>query len=371
VVIIAPKSISTAQNEITVLLNTTDAQFPVSLTFNLEAKSDFDITDVVLRYRVDKMNVVPITSVVKPKFTPAPDVDVTWTWDMERTGGLPPGTEIEYKWKIENSAGDETETQWKEVSFEDQSHNWNSVTKEDTSLFWYEGSEDFAQELLDAAAEAQKRLVENTDAHPERSVRIYIYASQRDLLQAMIYPQEWTGGVALPDFGVVVIAVAPGDFVWGERVLAHEMTHIVVHQMVFSPFSDLPTWLDEGIAVYNEGEPRSDLMSAFEKAISEDKLISVQTLSSSFPTDPEKARLSYAESWSLVKFLLDTFGREKMLNLLLTFKEGATYDDALLDVYNFDTSGLETLWRANLGLKYEEESPFVPVKFCSGVKNEV
>ena len=91
----------------------------------------------------------------------------------------------------------------------------------------------------------------------------------------------------------------------------------------------------------------------FDEAISKNELISVRSLSSSFPTDPDAARLSYAESFSLVDFLLDEYGGEKMSELLGVFKAGSSYDDALIQVYGFDMDGLDARWRGSLGLSHE------------------
>jgi len=71
------------------------------------------------------------------------------------------------------------------------------------------------------------------------------------------------------------------------------------------------------------------------------------TPSSSFPTDPDEARLCYAESYSLVQFLIDTYGSDKILNLLAVLNEGNTYDDAMLEVYDFNVDGLNAVWRAD------------------------
>ncbi len=39
-----------------------------------------------------------------------------------------------------------------------------------------------------------------------------------------------------------------------------------------------------------------------------------------------------------------------MLQLLDAFKRGKSYDDALLEVYGFNTDGLDDAWHASLGL---------------------
>jgi hypothetical protein len=85
------------------------------------------------------------------------------------------------------------------------------------------------------------------------------------------------------------------------------------------------------------------------EAIESNTLISVRSISSSFSADSDLASLSYAESYSLVDFILDQYGEEKMSQLVDIFTEGAYYDDALQEALGVDTDGLENAWRAWLG----------------------
>jgi len=192
------------------------------------------------------------------------------------------------------------------------------------------------------------RLTQDIGTCPERPIKIYIYASTSDLKGAMIFPQEWTGGVAFTAFGIIAIGIPPSNLDWGKKALVHELTHLVVHQATFSPYGQLPIWLDEGLAMYNEGELDPVFRSHLQEAILEDKLISVRGLCSPFSAETEKARLSYAQSYSLVEYLLDNYGQGKMLELLTILKQGSTYDEALTEVYSFDIDGLDARWRATL-----------------------
>ena len=72
------------------------------------------------------------------------------------------------------------------------------------------------------------------------------------------------------------------------------------------------------------------------EAAAENKLISVRSLSSPFSAHAEEAVLSYAQSYSVVDFLISAYGPGKMLELLNTFSEGSSYDGALSRVYGFD-----------------------------------
>ena len=341
---------SLAQDEITLISSYAQAQFPTAITFRLEAEASTEIADIDLEYRPSRRSLIPVSCRVDVDFTPGQRVAASWTWDMLETGGLPPGTEIDYWWLIEDAAGHQIETSSATIKFDDLSYDWQSLGSDQVTIFWYKGDRSFAQELLDAADEALERLAGEVGVALEQPVKIYIYASSRDLQGALVYPDIWTGGVAFSDYGTVVIGISPGDLTWGKRAIAHELGHLVVHQEVFGSYGDLPTWLDEGLAMDAEGELRSDLQGMLNAAIAHDALFSVRTIASSFPTDPDEAKLSYAESYSLVQFLIDNYGGDEILALLDVFKEGSTYDDALLEVYSFDMDGLNALWRESLGL---------------------
>ena len=60
--------------------------------------------------------------------------------------------------------------------------------------------------------------------------------------------------------------------------------------------------------------------------------------------------LAYAESRSIVAFLIDTYGPEKMNRLLEAFPRLATIERALEEVYGFDVEGLQPAWRESVGL---------------------
>jgi hypothetical protein len=345
-------SLVIADAGIAVIASRVDVNFPSQAVFTLEAESYVDIVDVRLYYQVDKMNYAEVISEGWADFTPANKIEANWVWDM-RNASLPPGAEVTYWWMIEDAAGNSFETSPEIMHFDDERHLWQSLTSTvpqsgELSFFWYEGGDSFARELMDACEEGLARLTQDIGTYPERPIKIYIYASTGDLQGAMIFPQEWSGGVAFTGFGIIAIGIPPSNLDWGKKALVHELTHLVVHQATFSPYGQLPIWLDEGLATYNEGELDSDPRSYLERAILEDELISVRSLCSPFSAYSEKAYLSYAQSYSLVEYLLDNYGQDKMLDLLTLFKQGSTYDEALTEVYGFDIDGLDARWRGTL-----------------------
>jgi hypothetical protein len=147
-----------------------------------------------------------------------------------------------------------------------------------------------------------------------------------------------------------MIGIEVDNLDWGKRTVAHELGHLVIGQLVYGPFGWLPTWLSEGIAMNAEGALSDNFQDRLDQAISNNTLFSVRSIASSFPSDPNEAVLCYAESHSIVEFLIDSYGSEQFLYLLDLFKQGVTDDEALLQVYDFDTDGLNEAWRASLGL---------------------
>jgi len=345
-------SLVAAGDDITVIDSDVDVNFPSRAVFTLETESYVDIVDVRLYYQVDRMNYAEVISEGWVDFTPASRIEANWVWDM-RNSSLPPGAEVTYWWVIEDADGNRFETSPEIAHFDDDRYPWQSLTGtapqgSELTLFWYEGGDSFARELMDVCEEGLARLTQDIGTCPERPIKIYIYASTSDLKGAMIFPQEWTGGVAFTAFGIIAIGIPPSNIDWGKKALVHELTHLVVHQATFSPYGQLPIWLDEGLAMYNEGELDPVFRSHLQEAILEDKLISVRGLCSPFSAETEKARLSYAQSYSLVEYLLDNYGQDKMLELLTILKQGSTYDEALTEVYSFDIDGLDARWRATL-----------------------
>ena len=321
-----------------------EMDFPSSLNFHLSARSDVNITDIRLCYTVDRMRHARVISEVFIKFDPAIQVVAEWAWDMRKTGGLPPGSSLQYWWQVTDANGNKIETEKARFDIVDNRYSWHSLTQGKVTLYWYEGGNSFAQELMAATQGALSRLATDTGAMLEKPVSIYIYADAQDLQGSMIFPQEWTGGVAFTRYGIIAIGIAPGTLEWGKRAIAHELTHLVINQLTFNPYGGLPIWLDEGLAMNAEGELSSSFNALLDYAIAEDELISVRSLSSPFSAYAGESSLAYAESYSVVKFLIDSYGREQMFTLLNAFQRGSGYDEALLEVYGFDIDELDAIW---------------------------
>ena len=328
--------------------STAEIAFPDSLTFSVAATGPAAVNDIRLHYVIEHTGFASITSEVAVVFSPGEKVTASWTLEMVKLGGLPPGTVVEYWWTVSNAGGGKVDSVKNTVEFTDQRYDWKSRSEGIITLYWYEGSDAFASSLITAAKDALKRLADQTGAVPERPVRLYIYSGTGDLRGALINPQEWTGGVNYARYSIIALGIAPGDLGWGVSAIAHELTHQVVNQVMANPYGGLPTWLEEGLAVHNEVPPAQDYQGIVANAVSARNLISLRSLASPFSAYGDTAYLSYAESYDVVRYLINRYGEGKMLKLLETFRTGETYDGAMQRVYGFDTDGLNREWQATL-----------------------
>lgn len=326
--------------------------FPHQLTFYLEAESNSEITDIRLHYLVDREHHAVVTSEILIEFVPSLRVDVDWVWDMIKSGGLPTGTTIEYWWTLEDANDSTIETERYEVQFNDERYKWYSLTESDITIYWYKGGDNFIKQLMTAAQESLINLEKDTGAYLQRPVRLYIYAGAEDLQGAMIFPQEWTGGVAYTTYGVVAIGISENNIEWGKRTIVHELTHLVIQQMTHNPYNSLPVWLNEGLSMYAEGEMGSLFAGYLKQAVINEELISLRSLVSPFSADTQLSYLSYAQSMSIVEFLIDQYGQQKILELLNIFKQGSSHNEALMTVYGFNMGNLNDLWQDYITAQY-------------------
>jgi len=337
-----------AQGGIEVTAQEVVNNFPQEVVFRLAAHSDSPIQKMTLRYQIMPDGVAAYGV---PDFTPADRVQVDFPLkgnDPPRSY-LAPGTEIEYFWEIEDAAGNKLATEAKTFVYDDTRFSWDSISQGNVTVHWYAGSRSAAESSLAVARQTLDDMSALLGATVDFPVKVWIYDSYEDMLPALVRRSEThaqsvvTAGERVSSDTILMLSDGGGD------ILRHELTHIVTAEAGEGPYGSLPTWLDEGTAMYAQSEPGRGFTSAVEGAVRRDSLLSVRSMTS--PTgDPDKVNLFYGQAWSLVDFLAKTYGPQKFAELFATFKEGSTVDKALLRVYGFDQDGLEDAWRASLGL---------------------
>jgi hypothetical protein len=335
--------------------NVTDNQvtinFPETATFRAKITSDTEIQSVVLEYGNEQQTCGEVIAKAFPQFTPGKTVTAEWTWEMRQSGSLPPGTTLWWRWHITDANGKETVSETKTAIWLDDIHDWQSITSGQLHLHWYGKDKAFAQRMLNAGLEGLKRNETQAGLTTDSPINFYIYPNYADMRDATLYEPSWTGGQAFSEVNIVIMGISQSDTEWDQNTVIHELTHVLVGHLTFSCLGDVPTWLNEGLAVYSEGKLDDASQQQLDDAIRNDTLLTIRSLSSGFSEIADKMYLSYSQSYSVVKFLIETHGQEKMNALLGTLRDGNSVDDALQQTYGFDIEGLEDAWRQSIGAK--------------------
>jgi hypothetical protein len=203
--------------------------------------------------------------------------------------------------------------------------------------------------MLDAGLEGLRRNKEQAGLVNEDAMNVYVYPSYSDMQEAVLYEPSWTGGQAYSDFNIIIMGISNSDSTWDKNTVIHELTHLLVGHFTFSCIGTLPGWIEEGLAMYSEGQLDAGMQSSLDQAISSNTLITLRSLNGGFSELSDKANLSYSQSYSVIKFMIDTYGQQKMTDLLIALRDAKPIDEALLEVYGFNTDGLDAAWRESVG----------------------
>ncbi|MCH7837303.1 MAG: hypothetical protein IIC26_02210 [Chloroflexi bacterium] len=333
-----------AQSDVDVRESSARSDFPNGIVFTLEAASSAGFDDVRLVYEIAPDGV---RATATADCTGGTLVSCTYELGRSQRNLLIPGAEVTYFWRI-TTAGETQATEPQLIVYEDDRFEWRTVSDGNLTLWWYSGSQDAAERVLAAGRETLDGIGTLLQTDVSFPVKIFYYASASDM-EAAIIPSSVEGIVTAGVVSFSDTAMVSGSA--PDEIARHEIAHIVIREAVRGPLGGVPDWLNEGTSVFAQNQPLSGQSRALEAAIQSGDVFSVRSLSSSSSgARPENVSLFYGQSYSLVAFLVESYGPEQFAELFQTFKAGATTAGALEQVYGFDQDGLENAWRDSVGL---------------------
>lgn len=203
------------------------------------------------------------------------------------------------------------------------------LSENDADILW-----PYLEPLLE---EAWDTLSAKYGFEPESPVLIEVFENTEDFA---------VRSVGLPDigplvgicFGKVVTLISPDTLTanWQE-IVWHEFMHVITLQMTANR---MPRWLSEGISVWEESQGRPywgrrqglDLV----RAVTDNKLFPVANLNSSFTGARNNADLGFAyfQSYLVVDYITDSFGFEKLVELVGSYAEIKEENQIFNEVFN-------------------------------------
>lgn len=338
-----------AQEGITVLENQARLDFPKTIEFRATIESDADIESAVLHYGTLGRGCQSAGGRQVLQVEPGATTNLSWEWDLTRSGILPPGADVWWHWEIDTEQ-DSIISDRQFLRIQDDRFRFQRVSGDGITLWWIEGDSEFGDYLLQEAKTSMVRLERQMDLGLDEEITITVYPTVGDLQEALVFTTEWTAGVASPRHNSIVLAIEPTEFQWAARVIPHELTHLVVGALTFNCSGiSVPAWLNEGLAEYSEGLIGADSEAVVLSALEDGRLSTLRSLAHGFSAYGNVATLAYDQSAQIVKYLVDHYGSVKLIELLRTMQGGEIIDNALEIVYGLDTDGLDSEWRVAQG----------------------
>jgi hypothetical protein len=349
---LAPARAATATG-LQIQTDSATVDFPKSLVFHLIADVDQSVVSVETWYHPAFS---PVTSVVRADFKGGSHVDVSNTVDMQ-LNYLPPGIDIIYRWRLTLHDGSVVETPEKTVLYTDTRFKWQTKTDGAVTVYYYAGDDQIGQAALDQTVKAIDNMKKTFKLTADEPVRVVIYSSTRDFASALPpNSAEWIGGFTQPGLHLVVTGVDKNSDPMSEieRILSHEAVHLIVHQATENPFNEPPPWLDEGLATYYQAIADPRFGPVLQHAVNSGTLIPIKALNSTFPDDPNQALQSYAESESIVNFIVHTKGNDGMSALLRAYQGGVSNEQAVQTAFGESIDQLDKDWKKSLNYKGDQ-----------------
>ncbi len=161
---------------------------------------------------------------------------------------------------------------------------------------------------------------------------------------------NWSDGLASPMKNMIILK-SPKWIPTDKDVNAiatHELVHIMVDRAVKG--NPLPTWLNEGLAVYYSGEKGYASSTLVSKSLITKSLIPLSDIDDVLSFHLDKAQLAYQQSYLAVVYLFDNYGVEAVRNIILKVSEGNNLNEAFIEVLDRDLWKFEEEW-----LQYVEQ----------------
>ncbi len=358
-----------AQQAITVTEQGVENQFPDGLRFHLEAQSSSPIEEI--RVYVRKLGQSSRSVYRTVEFEPGERISGEALFQSKTSNEfIPTGTRLSYYFDIRTADGQRLETEPQVLVYLNRGLDWDSVSDGLINVYYYHHtsqSEERANQVLEVAADTYAHMGPILGVELTEPMNLVVYSDYADMRAAMppksrvAARQLRTLGQAFTTERTLLVDGSTDVFV-GDNILsttAHEFTHLLVADAAGTAYGQVHTWLNEGLAVYSEGG-NTEFGFYVNTAIRNDAVPPLASLRT-YAGTPEETLRNYGLGHSVVTYMLDTYGTEKMTRLFAAIRTMHNFEKSLEAAYGLTIVELDNEWRESLGLSPRELStPVLP-----------
>ena len=343
-IITTPLSVQ-AEDSVEILDERVEYTFGGELIFQIEIESEVPVSQITL-----VLQAPGIPSFVGEVLFISPG-QAQFVYDLAQRP-LPAFSSITYSYHLTLENGESVETPGYFFTYLDNRYNWQELIEEPFNIYWYEGEIILAQEVRDAAVSGLDQVLELLQQPAEnKPIVIFVYSSEEELQSTLAsVGQTWVGGHADPRLGSIVVSLPPGvdQSLEIQRLIPHEITHILLYRFMGNEYQYLPAWFNEGLASQMEAFSHPDYDLVLEKAEGERGLIPFAHLCIAFPVDSDLALLSYAQSNSLLDYIQREYGVTGIQAMIFAYDQGVSCERGVEVALGITLEELENDWKLDV-----------------------
>lgn len=174
------------------------------------------------------------------------------------------------------------------------------------------------------------------DDYPKSKTIVFVYSDQQSMWD---YQESVRGQAVMGLYNMGIIHVlSPKGYLDQEQIMTKKfdengpILHEYVHRVIDDKSGgNVELWLTEGLAIYEEYAVYG---TEWAEGFNYERYFSSNELRNGFMNLDETQ--SYKQSYDIVRKLIETQGREKMINMLDELKKGNTLDAAFNKIYGFE-----------------------------------
>jgi len=322
--------------------------FPEKISFLFSGTSKKKIDDIKVNFKTGDRKTLQY-GYMDLKFDENNKISGVMDFRINTSGGyIPPGSTITWNIIIYFEDGTQISTINNEfVMLDTRFDDWDFIEGKYITIY-YRYSKSRAKTLLEEC-ELLLNDMEAIVGKTDDKIALTLYNNYSEMIEAVRSKSKTsdreliTAGQAFDESSVVLVLAGRSDI----GTATHEIMHILVGRATDGSIN-LPLWLNEGLAEYANRDKTVSYDLYLEWGIGTNQLKPLSQLRT-FPGDPKLTLVSYGQSRSVVKYMIDNYGQEKMYILLNNLSLQMTLDEALLDAYGFDLSTLDLNWRESIG----------------------
>ena len=350
---------SAAQDAVTVNRQGVENQFPDGLRFYIDAESATDIDEI--RVYVRKLGQSSRTTYRAVEFEPGSTVSGEALFQSKTSNEyIPTGTRLEYYFDIRTADGGQFETQPETIVYLNTGLDWGVKSSGLIDVYYYQYdrlSEVRAEAVLLVADETYQYMGPILGAELTEPMSIVVYSNYDHMREALnpssrvAARQLRTLGKAFSNERTLLVDGSSDPFV-GDNTLtttAHEFTHLLVADAAGSAYSQVHTWLNEGLAVYSERQPDNEYERYMRNAVFNDQVPPLAGLRT-FAGTPQETLRAYGQGHAVASYMLAAYDPGLMAELFTNIRATHNFEKALVAAYGVTVPELDNEWRESVGL---------------------